>query len=78
MPASNPWVSLPASATIAGQGDTISTSVAPRAVPLPPVPTLTALCTVPGAGILDDLSQAERVPVGLVTLAAAIQVDELL
>jgi hypothetical protein len=33
---------------------------------------------VPGAGFLDDLSPAERVPPDLVTLAAAVQVDELL
>lgn len=47
-------------------------------MPLSPIPTRTALCTVPGAGVLDDLSQAERVPVRLVALAAAIHVDELL
>jgi hypothetical protein len=33
---------------------------------------------VPGTGFLDDLSPAERVPPDLVTLAAAVQVDELL
>jgi len=47
-------------------------------MPLPPVPTHTTFCAVPGAGFLDDLSPAERVPPDLVTLAAAVQVDELL
>jgi hypothetical protein len=68
---------LPASATIAGQSYAVGASVACRAMPLSPIPALTAPCAVPGAGVRNDLSQTERVPVTLAALAAPIQVDEL-
>ena len=78
IPLSNPCVSFPTSATLAGQGDTVAAAIARWAMPFPPVPAHTALRTVPRAAILHDLAPTERVPIGLVTLAAAVGSDELL
>lgn len=76
--ASNPRISFSASATITREGNTIGASVAPGAVPFSPVPTHPALGAVPRAGVLNDFSHAERVPVALVALPASIRVDKLL
>lgn len=47
-------------------------------MPLSPIPTRPTLSTVPGAGILDDLFKAERVPVSLAALFATIKFHKLL
>ena len=57
---------------LAGQRDTIGTTVAVITVPFPPVTTLAADLAVPRTRVLSDIVPAERIPIQLVVAARAM------
>lgn len=63
---------------LAGHGDAIGTLVAALAMPLPPVATLAAHLTVPGAAILYHAVPAEGIPIAFTAFRTKIHAQQLL
>jgi hypothetical protein len=63
---------------LAGHGDAIGTLVAALAVPLPPIATLAAHLTMPGAAILYHAVPAEGIPITSTAFRADVHAQQLL
>jgi hypothetical protein len=63
---------------LAGHGDTIGALVAALAVPLPPIATLAAHLTMPGAAILYYVVPAKRIPIASTAFWTKVHAQQLL
>jgi hypothetical protein len=62
---------------LAGHGDAIGALAAVLAVPLPPIATLAAHLTVPGAAILYHAVPAEGIPIASTAFQAKVHAQQL-